>query len=69
MLPNRPAPASNATRMGLRIPPSCEFPPARQVRCIIPSALTVDDGAEEVLIHAVTYGGGDWAGRSRARIL
>lgn len=32
-------------------------------------AFTVDDGAEEVLIHAVTYGGGDWAGRSRARVL
>ena len=32
-------------------------------------AFTVDDAAEEVLIHAVTYSGGDWEGRSRARIL
>ena len=32
-------------------------------------AFTVDDDAEEVLIHAVTYSGSDWAGRSRARIL
>ena len=31
-------------------------------------AFTVDDGAQEVLVHAVTYSGGDWAGRSRARI-
>lgn len=31
-------------------------------------AFTVDDAAEEVLIHAVTCSGGDWAGRSHARI-
>ncbi len=32
-------------------------------------AFTVDDDAEEVLIQAVIYSGGDWAGRSQARIL
>ena len=32
-------------------------------------AFAVDDGAEEVLIQAVTYSGGDWAGRTRDRIL
>ena len=31
-------------------------------------AFTVDDGAQEVLVHAAAYSGGDWAGRSRARI-
>ena len=31
-------------------------------------AFTVDDGAGEVLVHAVTYSGGDWASRSRERI-
>ena len=31
-------------------------------------AFTVDDGAREVFIHAITYSGGDWPGRSRARI-
>lgn len=30
-------------------------------------AFTVDDGASEVLIYAVTYGGADWAMRSSAR--
>ena len=31
-------------------------------------AFTVDDDTEEVLVLAVTYSGGDWAGRSRARL-
>jgi toxin ParE1/3/4 len=30
-------------------------------------AFTVDDDATEVLIYAVTYGGADWAKRSRMR--
>ena len=30
-------------------------------------AFVVDDDAGEVLIYAVTYGGGDWAMRSSAR--
>ncbi len=30
-------------------------------------AFTVDDDAKEVLIHCITYSGGDWASRSRAR--
>jgi toxin ParE1/3/4 len=30
-------------------------------------AFTVDDGAGEVLIYAVTYGGADWVGRSSVR--
>jgi len=30
-------------------------------------AFLVDDEAGDVLIYAVTYGGADWAGRSRAR--
>ena len=30
---------------------------------------TVDDDAEEVLVHAVTYSGGDWMELSRSRIL
>lgn len=32
-------------------------------------AFTVDDTAAEVLIHAVTYGGADWVGRTRSRTL
>ncbi|MCY4559358.1 MAG: type II toxin-antitoxin system RelE/ParE family toxin [Chloroflexi bacterium] len=32
-------------------------------------AFTVDDHAKDVLIHCVTYSGGDWATRSRSRIL
>lgn len=32
-------------------------------------AFTVDDAAEEVFIQAVTYSGGDWASRIRARSL
>ena len=32
-------------------------------------AFTVDDEAGEVLIHAVTYAGSDWVGRSRSRNL
>ena len=32
-------------------------------------AFTVDDDAEEVLIHAVTYSGGGWMELSRLRIL
>ncbi len=31
------------------------------------SAFMVDDDQGEVLIYAVTYGGADWVGRSRAR--
>lgn len=31
-------------------------------------AFTVDDTAQEVFIHAVTYGGADWMGRSRSRV-
>lgn len=31
-------------------------------------AFTVDDDAREVLVHCVTYSGGDWASRSRGRI-
>ena len=31
-------------------------------------AFAVDDGAQEVPIHAITYSGGDRAGRSRTRI-
>lgn len=27
----------------------------------------VDDGTREVLVYAVTYGGGDWIKRSRSR--
>lgn len=30
-------------------------------------AFVVDDDEREVLIYAVTYGGADWVGRSRAR--
>lgn len=30
-------------------------------------AFTVDDHTKDVLIHAVTYGGADWAARSRSR--
>lgn len=30
-------------------------------------AFVVDDDAAEVLVYAVTYGGADWANRSRAR--
>lgn len=30
-------------------------------------AFMVDDGASEVLVYAVTYGGADWAMRSSAR--
>lgn len=30
-------------------------------------AFVVDDDAAEVLIYAVTYGGADWASRSKAR--
>ena len=30
-------------------------------------AFTVDDEAGEVFIHAVTYGGADWAARIRSR--
>ena len=30
-------------------------------------AFVVDDAAAEVLIYAVTYGGADWAARSRQR--
>lgn len=30
-------------------------------------AFLVDDGAREVLIYAVTYGGADWIGRTSAR--
>jgi plasmid stabilization system protein ParE len=30
-------------------------------------AFAVDDGAAEVLVYAVTYGGADWAMRSGAR--
>ena len=30
-------------------------------------AFTVDDGAKEVFIRAVSYGGADWVGRSRSR--
>ena len=30
-------------------------------------AFTVDDAAAEVLVHAVTYGGADWMGRTRSR--
>ena len=30
---------------------------------------SVDDDAKEVLIHCVTYSGGDWATRSRERIV
>ena len=30
-------------------------------------AFVVDDNAAEVLVYAVTYGGADWAMRSRAR--
>ena len=30
-------------------------------------AFMVDDDQREVLIYAVTYGGADWVGRSRAR--
>lgn len=30
-------------------------------------AFTVDDTTNEVFIHAVTYGGADWIGRSRSR--
>ena len=32
-------------------------------------AFTGDDDAKEVLIHSVTYSGGDWASRSRGRTL
>lgn len=31
-------------------------------------AFTVDDATTEVLIQAVTYGGADWAGRTRSRM-
>ena len=32
-------------------------------------AFTVDDETGEILVHAVTYGGADWAARTRARHL
>ena len=31
-------------------------------------AFSVDDDAKEVLIHCITYSGGDWASRGRGRI-
>ena len=30
-------------------------------------AFTVDDDAGEVYVHTITYGGADWAARSRSR--
>jgi hypothetical protein len=38
----------------------------RQVREAV-IAFTVDDGAREVHVHAVTYAGADWITRSKAR--
>ena len=32
-------------------------------------AFTIDDEAEEILVHAVTYGGTDWMARARSRHL